>query len=599
MRTGVAGAMLASLLAGCSAGSGSPDPLTEPPSATMSSLRVDPPILTADLPIGTSSTLSVRAFAASGDGAEIDVTGDVAWSIAGAAVASLSGPGLVTTAGVGGKATVVATLGVKSASAPLIVKLTGDVFLDGIDPASRARFAAAVDPTASIAVEYPGSGVVVPANLAPPEIQWTQVGTDALFRLNVSSQGVLDLNLYTLHRELAVPADVWTKIGASAPDAPIALAVDGLDGAGHRHASASVSVTITSDAIGQGGLYAHDCTHGGLVVIDFLRGTETRLATDSPSNLSSSVGHCAGCHEVSRDGRRMGFTRIETMLFGALRYDPTRSLFTESVPPGGAGEVLDVAFNPLEATTRPAMLSAFEIRSQGASGLWLLNPDTGATVPSDLQQMLAAVPPSVGRGATIPAWSSSGGFVVFSASPSSGLGGSQPTQGCAQCSLVEAPVAFGAGSFHFGTPVVVVEAAPGESNYRAALDDEDDAIVFMRATQVGPTMVESTGLYSRSQRREVPIRAGRADPQGGWVNLAPDWGPSGARHAWIVVPSNRPYGHEMTSPGIYQLWAFAVDRAKLASGSQDPSASPFWLAGQRVDESHTHPQWPRWMPTLP
>jgi hypothetical protein len=598
MRTRTAGVVLLQLLFGCSLGSGSPAPLPQGPTATASSLRIDPPSLTAEASIDASSTLAVRALAVSVDGTEVDVTRDAAWSLSGPAIATVSGPGLVTMGGVGGRATVVAVLGAKSASAPLTVKLTGDVFLDGIDPAERAGFAAAADPTAPIAVEYPGSGVVVPANVPPLEAQWAPSGNDAVFRVSFSSPDVLDLNVYTLHRELAPPTELWTKMGTSAPDAPIALAVDGLDGAGHRHTSAPVTVTITSDLIAQAGLYAHDCTNGGLVAVDFARGIEARLPTDSPSNMSSSVGHCAGCHEVSRDGRRIGFTRIETMLFGALRYDPARSLFTESVSPGGAGRVFDVAFNPLEASTLPAMLSAFEIQSQGVSGLWLMDPDTGATVPSDLQEMLAAVPASVGKGATVPAWSSNGGFVVFSASPSSGLGGTQPTQGCVQCSLVESPVTFTAGTFHFGAPEVLVAAAPGESNYRAALDDEDDAAVFMRATQVGTTTVQTTNLYSRSLGREVPIQAGQADPHGAWVNLSPDWGPSGAKYSWIVVPSNRPYGHEIPSPGIFQLWAFAVDRSKIASGTGDPSATPFWLAGQKIDESHTHPQWPRWMPAF-
>jgi hypothetical protein len=598
MRTRTATLGVAAILAGCSLGSGSTD-LPPPPAPALSSLRIDPPSVAHDLPIGTSATFSFRALAGTVDGSEVDVTDAATWSLGGAAVASVLEPGVVATAGVGGKATVVATLGSTSVSAPLTVKLTGDLLFDGIDPSARARFAGPVDPSASIAVEYPGSGVVVPANLPPLEVQWAPPAGDAMFRLDVSSADVLDLRLYTFARELALPADVWTKIGATAPDAPIAFAVEGLDGAGHVHASAPVAVTITSDVIGQGGVYAHDCTNGGLVAIDFLGATETRLPTDSPSNLSSAIGHCAGCHEVSRDGRRMGFTRIETMLFGALRYDQTRRLFTESVSPGGAGRVFDVAFNPREPATLPAMLAAYAIPSQGVSGLWLMSPDTGATVPSDLQQMLAAVPPSVGGGATVPAWSTHGDFVVFSASPTSGLGGSQPTQACAQCSLVASDVSFAAGSFHFGPPRVLVTAIPGESNYRAALDDEDDAVVFLRATQAGSTTVETTHLYSLASGREVPIRAGQADPQGGWVNLAPDWGPSGSRYAWIVVPSNRPYGHEMTSPTTYQLWAFAVDRAKVASGTEDPSATPFWLPGQRLDESHTHPQWPRWVPPLP
>src|SRR6185369_11503126 len=129
--------------------------------------------------------------------------------------------------------------------------------------------------------------------------------------------------------------------------------------------------------------------------------------------------------------------------------------FAETIAAGSAGRAPNVAFNPLESTTRPAMLAAYTIPSQSLAGLVLLDPDTGKSIPSDLAQMLAAVPASAGRGAGMPSWSSHGDAVVFSSFPNDGNPAMQPAQGLPQGSLVEASVSFDGGAFHFGAPTVI------------------------------------------------------------------------------------------------------------------------------------------------
>jgi len=582
----------------------SPSPSSAPSASPVLSLRIDPPSATSGVLLGAPpSTLAFRAFATRQGAPETDVTDEVAWTIDGAHIADLTRPGSLSTVGIGGKAKVTAALAGKSASASITLKLTGEVFLDTTDARARDSFAGVVDAARPLAIEYPPSGVIVPANLPPFEIQWTTVTGASLFRAHATSSDVLDITLYTSHQELTAPADVWSKMGASAPDEPIALAIEGVEPTSQlRHVSDVRTITVTAERIEQGAIYAHDCKNGGLVVVDFIGGSERSLATSSVVNQSTEqrVGHCTGCHQVARDGRRIGFTTLDNATaksyFGALRFDSGAGLFTETIAPDQI-VAPSGAFNPRESTTRPALLAAYAIPSQNISGLALLDPDTSLSLPSNVTELLAAVPPELGKGATGPAWSSHGDAVAFTAWPNDANPGAQP-QEARDGSLVEASIAFDGMGFHFGPPKVLVKVAPGENNVRAAYDDGDDAIVFMRTTTLGASSLGSALIYRRADGRVIPIEAGKAEAAGAWETRLPDWGPaSGSRYEWIVVASNRPYGHRLAQ-GQYQLWAFAIDRARLASGNDDPSAPAFRLPGQSLDTTYTHPQWPRAMMSL-
>ena len=79
----------------------------------------------------------------------------------------------------------------------------------------------------------------------------------------------------------------------------------------------------------------------------------------------------------------------------------------------------------------------------------------------------------------------------------------------------------------------------------------------------------------------------------------------GKRYAWLAYGAARPYGHMLTlaSPENQQcslvqgpqmckhLWVTAVDVTKLAQGTEDPSAAPFWIPGQTIAAQYVSPQW--------
>jgi hypothetical protein len=39
------------------------------------------------------------------------------------------------------------------------------------------------------------------------------------------------------------------------------------------------------------------------------------------------------------------------------------------------------------------------------------------------------------------------------------------------------------------------------------------------------------------------------------------------------------------------LWVTAIDLAKLASGTDDPSLPPFWIPAQTLGAQYVSPQW--------
>jgi hypothetical protein len=74
----------------------------------------------------------------------------------------------------------------------------------------------------------------------------------------------------------------------------------------------------------------------------------------------------------------------------------------------------------------------------------------------------------------------------------------------------------------------------------------------------------------------------------------PRWAPTmGARFAWVVFSSHRPYGTEEgdRSP-LRHLWIVAIDRTRLGAGDDDPTTPALFLPGQDLALQYADPQWP-------
>jgi len=175
------------------------------------------------------------------------------------------------------------------------------------------------------------------------------------------------------------------------------------------------------------------------------------------------------------------------------------------------------------------------------------------------------------------------------------------------------------GSFTFGAPKVLVKTASvdpdsGENNLLPTISPDGTAVAFTRASgwwaiKTQQSLINRTGRIAVVRRGDgavFELKGGASPPGMDWSNTWPQWAPSaGQRYMWLAFGSERPYGHRLTpqSPENAQctlvqgqkqckhLWVMAVDRKRLAAGSEDPSAMPFFIPGQTLAAQYVSPQW--------
>ena len=591
-------------------------------------LRIDPVAtsLVAGLD-GVAATSLVHAYAKRDGEDEKDVTNVAEWALDNTNLADVN-LGTISTKGLGGKTKIRATFEGVSAEADLTITLKGTSFLPGTDTTTETAFNGATpdpDVANAPAIEYPEDGVVLPANLPAIEAQWTQGNANVAYRVRISSPDVLDVVLYTTSQELVFPADVWKKIGASSPDAPMTLTVEAIDGQGKLRTSAPRTMTISADGIDESAIYVWQSSTGSFRVLDIIKGTDIALPTNSPQ--LSPGQPCSGCHRISRDGKRFSYSyNGGNFNFGTLSYDDAQKEYASKIAPSPALRGTYASFNPLESTTRAAMLfTAPDTVPQNTAGtvrLVLTDPDTNAPIPNNFADMAQQIPAEIGRATLMPDWSPAGDFVVFSAYDSDKnyvrLLGDDTVAG----SIVEMPVQYMSdGSFQFGAPKVLV-AAPqtsaanpdsGENNILPSISPDGSIVAFTRANGWWSIKTQQSlinlsgriGLVRRSDGTVLELEKGASNgPNDVWSSTWPQWAPTmGKKYIWLAYASERPYGHRLTPQNnncgglvqgqkqCKQLWITALDRNKLASGVEDPSQGAFWIPGQSINAQYVSPQW--------
>lgn len=594
----------------------------------MNQLRVDPASAALVVTLGgPATTATFRAFASEGAGPEAEVTGSVAWSVS-PSFGTITSGGVLTLAERGGTTTVTATKDGVSATATITVKLVGDVFEAGTDASTKTAFETAQpdpDTAAAPTIEYPEDGVVLPGNIPPIETQWSQASDNATYRVRLSTAGALDVSFYTTARELTPSEAIWQLVGATTADNPTTIEVAGLGASGLLRASAPRTFTITADSIDESAIYVWQSSTGSFRVLDIQAGTDIPLPTNAPALGAGQP--CSGCHRVSRDGKRFAYTyNGGNFEFGSLAFDPQTQLFAQKVAPQPNVRATYATFNPLEETTRPAMLvtvpDTVPQNTAGTVRVSLRDPDTNMDLPSDIAASIAQIDPVVGHATMMPDWSPDGSFVVFAAYDSDVNFVRLLGDDIVAASIVEVPVTWdsSAFTFHFGAPKVLVQAPSksqpdtDQNNLLPTISPDGSVVAFTRAAgwwsiKTQQSLINRSGqiaVVRRSDNHVFELVRGSNGPGTTLSSTWPQWAPTvGSRYLWLAFGAERPYGHRLTptSPengqcGFVQgqglckhLWVMAIDRQKLANGTDDPSSPPFWIPGQTVAAQYVSPQW--------
>jgi len=160
------------------------------------------------------------------------------------------------------------------------------------------------------------------------------------------------------------------------------------------------------------------------------------------------------------------------------------------------------------------------------------------------------------------------------------------------------------------------KAAPDtdQNNLLPTISPDGSAVAFTRAAgwwsiKTQQSLINRSGQIAVVRRSDNHVFELVRGSNGAGTTLSstwPQWAPTvGSRYLWLAFGAERPYGHRLTSSspenaqcGFVQgqglckhLWVMAIDRQKLASGTEDPSSAPFWIPGQTVAAQYVSPQW--------
>lgn len=477
----------------------------------------------------------------------VDVSEQVAWSVSQGAIATVSG-GLVSATGQrGGAVQITATLGDRSVSAELTVRLEvlqdpdglKDAFVEGTEPESQLRF------------DYPYEGVVVPRNLQPLEVQWTAPAASDVLRLTWSERYVTVVQYLpgpAVGDATLAPAH-WRRLadsGAGAEGDPVTLSLA-------RPGFTSISQTLH---IAQGDLPGSIVSDRSASSLEVLR-----QSVEDPAPSPRFLGEgCFGCHATSRDGRRAAFSYDGSLPF------PVRVVDLAEDPPAfipsfGASTVAGGTFSTF-SPLGDRLVVAKDVSSSAASTLELFDLATATKLNANLMGRVCSEPEWSPDGAQLAAicglsttqgWAfdSSGGELVL---------GTWSTEDAATLSAIE---------------TLVADAdVPGRPSYPSWSSDSR-ALAFS-ATTAGSRSTGDGTLYVVAREGGAPIVLAQA--ASGAQAFYPSFAPvrAGGYH-WIAFTRRARFGHKL-APDERGVWVAALD---LATGGSDPSRPPFFLQGQR------------------
>ncbi len=597
-----------------------------PPVEELRSLRIEPEDAVLVIEGTTPARQTYRAFGTYADGAERELTDQVAFAIRSTRpIGSFRGNELTSGTAFGGRARVETQLGTVGAmtSVTFVVRRETTVAPSTGEPLPSdpgALFTGDSDPERAPRLVYPNDGAVVPPNLGRMEIHWLRGSADnTLFEVAFTND-VTDVRAYTrCERPSGVTengciwepsGEVWTWIAYSnAGGAPLEIQVRATDDAGGGvGASRSLSMRFARDDL-RGTIYYWTVSEGGRIIrYDFGAGAGAAEPVIGPETTES--GQCVGCHALSPDGTKLvgsvgGQNNGGMVLMDLETFTPLRN---ESA----AGDrVLQFATFAPDGNTLAAVYGDDpDLPVYGD----LLLFDTRCTPDAmDTCGVMTGRIPLGGREASHPDWSPDDTRIAFT---DVGRHDTSQRPGHGAIAYVERE---GAG---WSAPRDLVPRVDGRNRYNPAHAPDSSFVVFNESVCPGGDVASracnadtdpSATMYAVPRTGGAPVSLGQAQSPGPlddtdqlantFPRFAPflfvlDGGDLGMRRiTWLSFSSTRRYGLREQLPsssgesdrGTW-IWMTAVDPEAVGAGT-DPSFPAFVLPFQDLGTSNHIAVW--------
>jgi WD40-like Beta Propeller Repeat len=550
------------------------------PGKKLTGVRIEPPAATLLTREGGRPTQRFQAFAKYDDGSEAAAP-VVVYRVDSPAVGDFAGDTFTANGAVGGVATATVELftpaGSYRASALITVSLERTLRVGTLPDDVAERFANAPlvsDSARAPAVVYPLDGAVVPQNVFPLDVQWSQAAPGDLFRVSWRKPHaqLVGYLAYDTARHWQVELEAWHALARSEPDQPAQLTVERLDGArSERIADQPRTITFARTAL-TGSIYYWNIEDTRIQRIDDGSGTAVSFMPSPP--ITNDPSACIGCHSVSNSGRYMAGRLGGADSLGAV-FDLTADLTSKPAPtlwPVNEKQLFwwFSSWSPDD--------SRLIVSAQAGPELRLYDPVLGLRVDTPRPLPLG----------TMPDWSPDGKKIVYVANPDNF--GDRMTRGDIAVLPVTGPDTFGDYSL-----IQLGGFLPGGSTSSYPSWSPDSARIAFAHGSGSRSESNDSDLYLMKPDGKDVTKLTRA-----LSNVREDFQPNfspfvGGGYYWLTFLSRRIYGNDtignVSKPVSrrQQIWVTAI-RTDAAPG-EDPSSVPFWLPGQDPKTANISASW--------
>jgi hypothetical protein len=468
---------------------------------------------------------------------------------------------------------------------------------------------------------YPSDETMFPRNLDRVQYQWSAPDKLDLFEVRFDSDAA-HVRYYTTDRFLLPDADGFRMLASVNAGSSLQMTVRGLarDKPDKIYGSRSIALYFSESEV-LGALYYWSTGAQGVMRAQISAPTATKFYTDP---AAPNAGTCAACHSVSRDGRKLavgyGGERLrvidvarrstlvpagatdapammmpDPMMMPAPMKDPMKDPMADPMPDPMAGMGPEYgwgSFNPDGTRLIYATKGALK----------LIDAGTGAA--------LGDVKLPDGYRANYPDWSPDGRYVAIAYLKSDKDTNNKEISGSSLARLAaNADDTFGAPEVLLASndkdDTLYFPAYSPDSRWLAFVrakgksKDNPNAQLFLLAADGSGEPIELERLNHRvggkGTSNDLPMAMDMPKdmPKAMMMDLGnsmPTWAPSSRPGIfWLAFSSIRDYGDVLVDAERDQLWAAAIDPARI--GEQDPSFAAFWLPFQDPNEGNHRAFW--------